>query len=78
MSDFAAPWTVAILLGPSDSPGRSTGIGCHALLQGIFLTQGSNLSLMSPVLAGGFFTTTAIWEAATSWPQSKQTAELET
>ena len=25
-----------------DSPGRSTGVGCHALLQGIFLTQGSN------------------------------------
>ena len=25
-----------------DSPGKSTGVGCHALLQGIFLTQGSN------------------------------------
>ena len=33
---------------------------------------------MSPVLAGGFFTTTATWEASTSQPQSKQTAELET
>ena len=28
-----------------DSPGKGTGVGCHALLQGIFLTQGSNLSL---------------------------------
>ena len=28
-----------------DSPGRSTGVGCHALLQGIFPTQGSNLGL---------------------------------
>ena len=28
-----------------DSPGKSTGVGCHALLQGIFPTQGSNLCL---------------------------------
>ena len=28
---------------PRDSPGRNTGAGGHALLQGIFLTQGSNL-----------------------------------
>ena len=26
-----------------DSPGKNTGVGCHALLQGIFLTQGSHL-----------------------------------
>ena len=39
-------------------------MGCHALLQGIFQTQGSNPHLMSPALAGGwFFTTSAIWEA---------------
>ena len=25
-----------------DSIGKNTGVGCHALLQGIFLTQGSN------------------------------------
>ena len=25
-----------------DSPGKNTGAGCHALLQGIFPTQGSN------------------------------------
>ena len=25
-----------------DSPGKNTGVGIHALLQGIFLTQGSN------------------------------------
>ena len=24
-----------------DSPGKNTGVGCHALLQGIFLIQGS-------------------------------------
>ena len=28
-----------------DSPGRNTGVGCHALLQGIFPTQGSNPDL---------------------------------
>ena len=28
------------------SPGKKTGMGCHALLQGIFLTQGSNPSLL--------------------------------
>ena len=33
------------LLGPWDSPGKSTGVGCHLLLQGIFQTQGSNPSL---------------------------------
>ena len=43
---FAIPWTVAHrLLRPWDSPGESTGVGRHALLQGIFLTQGQNLSL---------------------------------
>ena len=25
-----------------DSPGKNTGVDCHALLQGIFQTQGSN------------------------------------
>ena len=51
------------LLCPWDSPGKNTGGGCHALLQGIFPTQGSNLHLLSPALAGGFFTTSATWEA---------------
>ena len=27
-------------------PGQNTGVGCHALLQGIFPTQGSNLRLL--------------------------------
>ena len=29
-----------------DSPGQNTGVGCHALLQGIFPAQGSNLHLL--------------------------------
>ena len=28
-----------------DSPGKNTGVGCHALLQGIFPTQGLNPGL---------------------------------
>ena len=52
------------LLCPWDSPGKDTGVGCHTLLQGIFPTQGSNLSLlMSPTLVVGFFTTSTTWEA---------------
>ena len=34
------------LLCPWDSPGKNTGVGCHALLQGIFPTQGSNSGLL--------------------------------
>ena len=33
------------LLCPWNSPGKNTGVGSHSLLQGIFLTQGSNLDL---------------------------------
>ena len=39
-----------------------TGAVFHFLLQGIFLTQWSNLYLFSPVLADGFFTTNTTWE----------------
>ena len=34
------------LLCPWNSPGKNTGVGCHAVLQGIFLTQGSNPGLL--------------------------------
>ena len=33
---------------------KDTGVGCHALLQGILLTQGSNARLVSAALAGRF------------------------
>ena len=33
-----------------DSPGKNNGVGCHCLLQGIFLTQGSNLRLLLNLL----------------------------
>ena len=38
---FVTLWTVPTrLLCPWDSPGKNTGVGCHALLQGIFPAQG--------------------------------------
>ena len=33
------------LLCLGDSPGQNTGVGCHSLLQGIFLTQGLKMGL---------------------------------
>ena len=44
LSHFSPSWLfVTRLLCPQDSPGQNTGVGCHALLQGIFLIQGLNL-----------------------------------
>ena len=34
------------LLCPWDSPGKNTGVGCRALLQGILPTQGMNPRLL--------------------------------
>ena len=34
------------LLCPWNSSGKNTGVGCHALLQGIFPTEGSNPGLL--------------------------------
>ena len=36
-TSFLCPW---------DCPAKNTGMGCHALLKGIFLTQGSNPHLL--------------------------------
>ena len=40
----------ARLLCPWDPPGKNTGEGCHFLLQGIFLSQGSNPGLLCLLL----------------------------
>ena len=37
-------------LCPWDSPGKKSGVDCHALLQGIFLIQGSNPCLLCLLL----------------------------
>ena len=66
---FAMLWTVArqALLSRLDSPGKNIGVGCHALLPGMLLTQIS----MSPASAGGFFTISTAWEACTYVTTSK-------
>ena len=48
MSDSLQPHGLqpAWFLCPWDFPGRNTGVGCHSLLQGIFLTQGLNPGLL--------------------------------
>ena len=43
---FVTPWTVAYEAPrPWDFPGKSAGVDCHFLLQGIFPTQESNPGL---------------------------------
>ena len=48
MSDYLQPYGLqpARLLCSWDSPGKDTGVSCHALLQGIFLTHGLNPSFL--------------------------------
>ena len=50
---FVILWTVAArLLCPWDSPGKNAGVGCHALLQGIFLNpEIEPTPVMSPALS---------------------------
>ena len=52
MSDSLWPHGLqpASLLCPWDSPGKNSGMGCHALFQGIFPTQGSNPCLLCLLL----------------------------
>ena len=52
------------LLCPWDSPGKDPGVGCHALLQGIFPTRPKDRMGVCYVSwqAARFFTTTATWE----------------
>ena len=47
-------------------PGKNVGVGCHFLLQGVFLTQ--ELNATSPALAGRFFTTSVTCEGLISLP----------
>ena len=48
VSDFWRPHGLqpTRLLCPWNFPGKNIGVGCHALLQGNFLTQGLNLGLL--------------------------------
>ena len=67
----------ARLLCPWDSPGKNTGVGYHALLQGNLSISGiKHMSLMSPVLADEFFTTGANWECVDNKKQWKILKEM--
>ena len=46
-----------------DFSGKNTGVGCHFLLQGIFLTQRSNLHLLHLLLCRQILFHWATWEA---------------
>ena len=51
-------------LCPWNSLGKNTGVGCHALLQGMFLTQGEKPHLLRLLhWQVGSFITSDIWEA---------------
>ena len=41
-NSLVTPWTVARQDPLGNFPGKNTGVGCHFLPQGIYLTQGSN------------------------------------
>ena len=43
---YTTPWTASRLLCHWGFPGKNTGMGCHFLLQGIFLTQGQKPCLL--------------------------------
>ena len=53
---------------------KYTGVGCHALLHGDLPDTGiKHISLMSPALAAGFFTTSTTLEARTTTTSLKKT-----
>ena len=53
----------ARLLCPWDSPGKNTGVGCHAFLGDLRDPGTEPTFLISPALADRVFTTTVTWEA---------------
>ena len=61
---FLTPWTVATrILCPWHFPGKNTGVGCHLLLQDIFLTQELNLCLLCLLHWRQILYHYATWEA---------------
>ena len=72
---FATLWTIAHQAPLSVRfVSKTTGVGCHFLLQEIFPMQGLNPCLKSPVLAGRSFT----WEATrAAWQLKMSEGRLE-
>ena len=73
-------WTVAHQAPPPmEFPGKNTGVGCHFLLQGIFLTQELNPSLCCiSCIGGGFFTTEPpgkLWHMGSNPDQQDQESD---
>ena len=61
---FATLWTEAHQVPLSMGSSRQEyWSGCHALLQEVFLTQGSTLHLTSPASTSRFVTTSTAWQA---------------
>ena len=58
MSDSVTLWAV-----PHQAALENTGVSCHALPQGIFPTQGLNLSLLLLHMQMGSLPLRATWEA---------------
>ena len=57
-------WTVGHQASLSmGSSSKNTGVGCHALLQGIFLIRDQTMSPTPSALTGEFFTTSTNWKA---------------
>ena len=68
MSNSLHPHGLYTLLGSSvhgDFPGKNTGVGSYALLQGIYSTQ--VIESRSPSIGGGFFTIWATTEKVAQW-----------
>ena len=63
---FSVPWTVAwqnIFLCSWNFPGKNTGVSCHFLSKGIFLTQVLNLQLLHLLHWQADSLPLATWEA---------------
>ena len=54
-----------------NSSGKNTGVGSHSLLQGIYLTQGSNLGLPHCL---GHFSCSVVSDSETPWTAARQTS----
>ena len=66
------PMEPSRLLCPWDFPGNNNGVGCHFLLQGIFLTQGSKPCLLRLLYCRQILYHRATREAHHTWLSSVQ------
>ena len=66
MSDSLQPMDCNLPLCPWDSPGKNTGVGCHALFQGIFWPRDRTFISCISCIAGKFFTHWSTKEALSS------------